>query len=412
MAGGSRGLAPAVAGAYVLIIASPNLPNPILPLYADLHGLRAADVAGIFSSYLVALVVLLGVTARPQLQRRPRLILPLALAIAVTADPVMASGTVPALYAGRILSAVAVGLGTGAAAALMVAAAGERGRTISATGNLLGALTGTLIMAGAAELLPLPTVTGYVLHAAAGVTVLAVLIAVLRGLRLKPFPTAVLDGGGPKLSAVLRTQWRAFLLGVLAWSAGGIVLVLAPAALRGFTGSPSILAGSLAILVFFAASSAGQFTLAHVRHAQAATLAAMVLGLLLIVSGLAVPAVPLVLSGAAITGFGQGAAYRVGLAAVTLRLSPARQGAVSSTYAGVAYGVSAPVVLGCGVLANALGTAPGLAVSCVLFCGVAAAALGAMSRPRRTPAAAVSTSVEDKPADGGRDTAGRSVRVP
>lgn len=52
------------------------------------------------------------------------------------------SATASSVLLGRALSGVAGGLGTGAASALVVVAIGDRGRAITATGNLVGAVIG------------------------------------------------------------------------------------------------------------------------------------------------------------------------------------------------------------------------------------------------------------------------------
>ena len=59
-------------------------------------------------------------------------------------DGLMSLATEQAIMIGRAFAGLAGGLGTGSAAALVVSAMGVKGRSISATGNLVGAVIGTL----------------------------------------------------------------------------------------------------------------------------------------------------------------------------------------------------------------------------------------------------------------------------
>ena len=167
------------------------------------------------------------------------------------------------LLAGRALSGVSVALSTGAAAALMVALVGERGRGSVATGNIGGALVGTV---GAVLLAQIGVgSTVYRVHAIATFVVLTVLVLVLSA-RAAGHAAALQTGGiqaeisdGPELKVpaptatpgvIRRHRVLGTAVGALGWAIPGLVTGLVPSLLRQFTGPAAVVvATSPAVLL-------------------------------------------------------------------------------------------------------------------------------------------------------------------
>ncbi len=155
-----------VVASFCLVVAGPNLPTALLPAYRDAYRMTPFGLSLIFSAYLVLLVPALILCTRPAMRARAGLLLSVGLALAVVADLVMVTSHSPQmLVVGRALSGVSVALSTGATAALMVALVGERGRGSVATGNIAGALLGTVSAVLLAQVGAGPSV--YLVHGAA-----------------------------------------------------------------------------------------------------------------------------------------------------------------------------------------------------------------------------------------------------
>ncbi|GAA4181669.1 hypothetical protein [Gryllotalpicola koreensis] len=365
--------------AFTLVVAGQNVPNALLPEYDRRLGLGAVGLAIVFSIYLAALVVTLIVMSRPVLQRRPVLNLVIAAFVAICGDGALLVGSLPALLAGRALMGVAVGLGTGSAAAAAVTLIGERGRTVTATGNVVGAVVGTLLGAVAAELSGGLTL-GYVIHAAATAVMLILLAtagvrALARARDAGPAagaPQASLEPHPPGSSLRLALG---FLAGLSAWGTASLVIAFVPSAITHNLGSASLLLASVGTLVLLVAASIGQFALMFTRSRWTvwAAIALTAVGLPMLTIGILAGALPLVLIGCAALGGAQGGGYRIGLRLVSVGLDPASQGARASAYACVSYGGSVVIV----VVASFIGGGGGEVAALVTSAGILAMLISA-----------------------------------
>ena len=182
---GIRVLAGASGVGFILAICGSNAMTPLLPGYMDTHGLGPAAASVLFATYFIALIIILLISARGPLIRHSRTVLPLALLAAIVGDllQIVGASVDVLLFPGRFLTGASVGLSTGAAAAIMVAARGERGRAFIASGSLIGAGSGLVAAIAIAVFLPWQLVTVYSIHAAATAVCLIVLLV---GLRLAP----------------------------------------------------------------------------------------------------------------------------------------------------------------------------------------------------------------------------------
>jgi hypothetical protein len=378
-----------------LVICGSNALTPLLPHYQDKHDLGSVSSAAIFSMYFLALMTVLLISARTSLVRHARTILPAALMTGMAADLLQIAGDwVPALlYPGRFLTGASVALSTGAAAAVMVAVRGERGRAFISTGSLLGAGGGLAVAMLIVVLLPAPSVTVYVLHVGALGICLATLVI---GLRRSPW---VLATGGSEVPLVpitasprphLRVLVRAHLLGGLSWAVGALSVGVLPVALldRGVTDS-LLVALSLAGSCLFATSLAGMAGLGTRRMRSAAMAAgALGVGWSIAAVGLVLALPVAVLAGCVVAGLGQAAGYGVGLGTLTRGLDPVRQGKVASGYSAVSYAGAGVFVLSAGASVAIWGTSTGIAVISAVYALCCAASVLSMRRVQHVPISA------------------------
>lgn len=383
-----------------LAIAGVNLPNPLAPLYSDRFHLTPLLQSTLFSVYLAALMLTLAATVLDP-RRRSRTMtdevrtLVTALVLTLAADLVMLAGTAafPVLLAGRAVAGVAAGLATGSAAAVALAGLGESARTVAAGAAVVGALAAnigggtvaTLTGSGTASCLSV-----YLGHALlAGILAVALTGSVRRGR-----PADVTDAGTGEPSGATpvvrvvggyrrRHRVAGYLIGVMSWTAAGIVLALVATRVRQTSPDLSLLGAMAPGVVFLAVSWVGQLLvnrrILQLRAWQTAL--PLVLGLAGLGIALDAGNYAAVLLAAAICGLGQGPCYSLGLATVTHGLPPERQGRAASVYAAVAYGSCGVLTVLAGLLANAAGVAETFTVTAVV-CVVAGVTATLLAGPR------------------------------
>lgn len=367
--------------ALCVSIAGVNLPNPLVPLYAERFGLTPLLESALFSAYLLALLVTLVVTlARPAHSMRTEVTMVIAaMGVVVVADLTMLAGSASfaLLVLGRVIAGVAAGIATGAASAVALAGLGERSRTVAGTAAVVGALAANLLGGLLGAVLPVPFPAVYLGHATVAALIGAGLWSATsqrsqaRGAhtsralhRTQPtrvaHPVAEVVGGYHR-----RHRVAGYVLGALAWSSAGIVLALVATQVRHSRPELSLFETMIPGCVFLACAWLGQ-TVCAGRMLQ---LRAWMTGLPLVVGtagiGLALHSgnSAALLLAAAVAGLGQGPSYSLGLATVTHGLAPIQQAHAASTYAAVAYGVCGVCTLAVGVVANLIGV-PDAIIAC------------------------------------------------
>jgi len=397
---------------FILAICGSNAMTPLLPGYMDTHEFGPAAASVLFATYFIALIIILLISARGPLIRHSRTVLPLALLAAIVGDllQIVGASVDVLLFPGRFLTGASVGLSTGAAAAIMVAARGERGRAFIASGSLIGAGSGLVAAIAIAVFLPWQLVTVYAIHAAATAVCLIVLLV---GLRLAPGLLAygnnssMDDGFTPQsthahtgdldvhtgdfdVAGTRRRDPGAYLVGALAWAIGALAVGAMPAAILATGASDSLLVaqcvGGACLLVSMVASLAG------VGVRLVTTLPAV--GVLLVVGwstavvGLVLGRLDVIVLGTVVGGIGQAVGCRVALAAVTRGLGAVEQGRVASRFSAFAYSGAGVMVVLDGVAGQAVGTLGGAIVTGVVYAAFAAVAIGLVVRrasPRPDP---------------------------
>ena len=370
-----------VVASFCLVIAGPNLPTALLPAYRETYRMTPFGLSLVFSAYLLLLVPTLVLCTRPAVRARAGILLSTGLTTALAADLIMAtSHSSQMLLLGRGLSGISVAVSTGAAAAMMVALVGERGRGSVATGNIIGALVGTV---GAVLLAQVGLGSSiYVAHAVAAVIVLVALLAALAAragraiLHTENIDAEVVDGPDLKLPAPTTSTSRRHVVlgtavGALSWAIPGLVTGLVPALLRQFTGPTAVIVATSPAILLLASAWALQALakrpiLTAVRGYELTVGTAMgTAGLALLTAGALTASLPLVYLGCIVAAGGPAFGYRGGMVLLTRGLDPSRQGAVTSRYAAGSYAFSAVVVLGAG----AIGALGGLVTAVVAGAG-------------------------------------------
>jgi hypothetical protein len=279
---------------------------------------------------------------------------------------------------------VSAGVFTGVATAI-VDLAPPTGRALAgllaAIVNMLRLGLGPLLSGALADLAPYPLVLPYVVHIA--------LVAVgAAGLAVVPEP--VTRRPGP-------VRWQVQRIGVnfvellqrvaphvRALVAGAaLVLPVSPLFLGQVLHETRHIVPGLVVFAVLGSSTAGQ--LLSVRLASGPHCSAGVSrspSVLVVAVGIAMALLPVLVAGAVIAGFGQGASFRAGLQAVTSAAPADRRSEVSSSYFLVLYVAISIPVIGVGAGAQVFGLVP----TAVVFAGIVALlAVGAfvslLSRP-------------------------------
>ncbi|WP_235831338.1 MFS transporter [Gordonia zhaorongruii] len=367
--------------AFALLTVGSNLPGPLLPIYRDQLGLSTFSVTALFAVYLFALVATFTVIAGTPMSRYSASVLPIAVLICITSDAALIAGhdTAPWLFVGRILNGIAVGLGTGAIATLVLVARGERGRTIAATGTLAGSFLGLAGSAVIAQYLPWPTVTVYGIHIGALAVALLALAATLRRVRsflagalrapaksTTPPPiehVTVVEAHPPETS--LRLQWAGYTLGIAGWAIGGIVVGLLPTVVADELDSASIITTALAPIVLIGTACLSPMLLRSLRPGPIA--ATIAISAVACTVGVWLGSLPVILTCCLAWGVGQGFAYAAGLRIVTAGLSPVDQGRIASRFASACYGFTGVLSMGTGLVVTAFGIRSGMVVMATTF---------------------------------------------
>ncbi|PBP46180.1 hypothetical protein [Pseudomonas syringae] len=137
----SQGILSAIA--FSLLLAGTNSITPLLPLYSADLGFDHLALSPTFVVYVGVLVVVLLALTRPSITRLAPVMLCSALVLALVSDWILSTTDEQMILIGRGVAGLAGGLGTSSAAVLVVSALGAVGRSVSATGNVIGAVFGT-----------------------------------------------------------------------------------------------------------------------------------------------------------------------------------------------------------------------------------------------------------------------------
>jgi MFS family permease len=341
----------AAIGLIALTFAGSTLLTPLYVLYQARFGFSAFVLTIVYAAYVIGNATALLFLGRlsDSIGRRPVALAAMALCAVAVLLFVAARG--PAwLFAGRSVSGLAVGLGSGAGAAWLTDMYSDdraRATLLAAEANLAGVGAAPLVAGSLASLAPRPLVTPYLVYA----TILAfVTVAILRAdetVRRTPVTAASLR---PQL-ALPQGSARAFIApAVTAFVVFGFVgfyAALLPSILRHSMHLTNPVVGGAVLTELFVVS---MLTMPLTRRLASARsmlvgLAAIVPGLALLIAAQALHLLALLILATACGGLALGLGYRRSLDVVNA-IAPAdqRAGVVSAYFLACFAGNAIPVI--------------------------------------------------------------------
>ncbi len=381
-----------IAGAFFVTMLGPTLPTPLYPIYEENLGFGGLMVTTIFATYAIGVAVALMLFGRlsDQVGRRALLLPGLALAVSSSAA-FLIPDSIPALFLGRILSGLSVGIFTGTATAALTdlapSGAQRRYSLIAALVNMLGLGLGPVMAGAFAEFTSAPLTLPYLLHIAL-VLVAAIGIAMVAEpleRAAKPFRWEFQRLSLP--SQVRGTFIRAATAGFAGFSVLGLFASVAPALLIQVLGVTNHLVCGLIVFAQLGFSAIGQVasTKMQDRLAMLVGTAALSAGILLTGVSISTSSLPILLAGAAVAGVGQGMSFRASLGALAERSPVQSRGEITSTFFLVLYVAQALPVMGVGIAAAPLGLAVAGVGFAVFVALIAASAFASLLFPRAMP---------------------------
>lgn len=341
---------------FSLLLAGTNATTPLLPLYQRALHFSPLMMSLTFVCYVSVLIGVLIFCSRPKVAKWSAPLLCVALVVFAVADGFLATATQSGILIGRVIAGIAVGAGTGAAAALVVSSYGAQGRAISATGNLIGAVAGTVFAQVCVLLLDESAMRWtFLIHGAACLLLFACLAVVL-WMRVKASRLRFAEGhsAASRGGDVLKCNARPVVIGCVAWMLASAAIVTLPAFYAALGMSWISAFGIIILLIFSAVSQIASPWLCRVAP-WISGLGAMVAGSTLLLAGATFNSTAIAALGFVLIGTGIGVSYRLCLLVVTKGATPEQQSRLSSLYAAVTYTAAASCVLALGFLGNAIG---------------------------------------------------------
>jgi MFS family permease len=376
----------AVAFAFVTVMAFSTVPTPLYAIYQARDGFSTFVITVIFAAYAVGVIGALFFAGHVSdyLGRR-RALVPAVLVSLLAAVVFLVWRSLPGLLVGRVLTGLSVGVVTSTATAFVSelhahqrpGAPPTRAQIVSTSANLggfcLGPLTAGLLAQYVRSPLTVPFVLFLGLLAAAAI---AVALSPETVTRPKDRPAY-----HPQRIAVPEQARRRFIGAAagafVSFAALGLFAALGPSFLAGTLHETSVLLSAVPASAAFAAAVAAQL-LATGWPAQrmlATGMAALTVGMLLVVAATWIPSLALFLFGGTIAGAGGGMLFKGGImTAASLAASDRRAEALAGFFTSGYIGISVPVV-GVGILAQFVDPRVALAVFVgLLLLGIALSA--------------------------------------
>jgi MFS family permease len=386
-----------VAGAFASLMAFGTVSTPLWPLYQQRDHFGATTVTIAYAVMVVGAALSFRSLGHlsDRIGRR-RVIVP-ALLVGIAAAAVLAAWpALPGLITGRFLTGVAVGLMASTATAYITDLhhAAHPGRPhspvpalVSTAANLGGLAMGPLLAGAAAQWLPAPLVTSYVVFAA---VMAAFLVLVLNS--PETVDGTLPDGDRPVRFALRPGHGAAFgaasSIGFFAFAVMGLFSSLGAIIVRGQLGISSSFIAGLTTFIAFAASALAQLALGRLTQSRL-----LAVGVLLFPAGLALTALSLyeprlwlVLAAAAVAGAGAGLLFKGAVSQTVAAADPASRAGVLAVFFVIAYlGLGLPSIAFSLVIQHAaLGTSM-IGFASALSLGAGAAVALARREAVRTP---------------------------
>ncbi|MCP2330418.1 putative arabinose efflux permease, MFS family [Actinoalloteichus cyanogriseus DSM 43889] len=285
--GGGTGALVASAAALLVLTAGANMVSPLYPLYQREFAFSSLTSTALFATYSLVSVPALVVFGAAVERVGPRRLLLWGLGVSAVASLLLVGAEgVGALFAGRVLHGLALGAGTGAGVAVVVArcSSPERGALVAGVVFVVGGAVGPLGTGLLASFAPAPLSMSFAVHVVATVVVMGLV-------RRLPERSGPLRGWRLAWPRVPRVVRRSFVVGGVngwvAWAVVGLFLALVPDLLRSEFGVSSPVVSGLVIGVVMACSAVAQVMTPGLRPVVAQRVGVVLLGGGLV--GLALP---------------------------------------------------------------------------------------------------------------------------
>lgn len=356
-----------VAAVLFAVAMGTNVPTPLLLLYRERLGLSEELLTTLFGSYALGVLAALFLSG-PASDRygRRRVVLPSAVLVAGASALFTVAGSLPLLFAARVLQGITSGAVFGVASAWLVDVsdpgaprrAARRASTAMTAGFALGPLSSGLL----AQWAPAPLVTPYLVHIAAmavGIAAAARAPDPRRGTPARPGPLLQLGipaGAGAAFARLVVP------VGVCVYAFPAVAVTVLPLLLGADTGGVELAVAGVVGGVTLSSGAAVQPLTRRLSASRTAVAGALAgsLGLALGVVAVQTGAWPLLLPVALLMGGGGGLALNAGLTFTERLTTAATRGAATSTFYACAYlGFAAPLLVA--AVADRVGFAASLA---------------------------------------------------
>jgi MFS family permease len=351
-----------VAGIAVLYVGS-TLPSALYPLYQREFGFSELMVTGIYASYVIGNVAVLLSLGRlsDQLGRRPTSVIAFATLLISTLCFLLADAT-GWLFAARVLSGVAAGLGAGALTAWIaeLEPSGERGRAalVASAGNLAGLAFGPALAGILAQYAPWPLRTSYVLYLAMLLLMMTLLRALPEGVTRRVASLGELSLR-PRIGVPRQIRARFISPAAMAFAMfalGGFYAALTPGVLARQLHATNLAVAGTVVGLFFGTGAAVAASTGRVGNR-----AAMLLSTLLLLTGLALlvlaeqqRSMTLLVLATVVAGAAMALGFRCSLGMVNEMAPAAQRAEVVSAYLLVCYCANSLPIIGVGLLSLAV----------------------------------------------------------
>ena len=386
-----------LASLIVALLASSAAPTPLYAIYQARWHFTPMTTTVVFGVYAIAVLVGLLVLGKlsDHVGRRPVLL----AAIVVHAGSLVIFATaagVPALLTARVVQGLSTGAALGAIGAAMLDLDRELGTFANSVAPGMGTASGAILSALAVRFLPDPAhliylvLIGVLVLQAVAITAMRETVSRAPGALASLRPEISLPRGlrVPVLTAA------PVLFAV--WALAGLYGALGPALVHLLTGSGEVVLGSLSL---FALAGSAVVAIIVARRAPARTV--MLVGIVALVTGVAVTvvavsvgSVAVFFAGSVIAGAGFGSGFQGGIRTVVPLAAPhERAGVVSLLYVVSYLGLGLPAVLaGVGVV-HGLGLTGTTRYYGAAVIALAALALFGVIRPVSRPSTKVDNPV-------------------
>lgn len=395
-----------IAGGAVVsvLFMGSSLLTPLYQLYRTDYHLDALGLTLVYAVYVVGNLAALLFLGRlsDQLGRRPIVLAGLGLAVLSTILFLVASGTA-FLFAGRIASGCAVGLGSGAATAWITESTAAEKRSLAASTmtafNFAGLAVGPVVTGSLVQYAPWPLRLPFLVYLALIVAVAAVVLAARETLDRPQGQSIDL---APRL-AVPRGKRVAFAApaaaGFTAMAVVGYYASLGPTMLHQTVRLTNQALSGLIVAELFSVAAIAILVTRRIepRRVLLWGLAAMPIGLAALIAAQAWSSLTMLLLGTTVSGIASALSYRGGLGAINALAPADRRAEMASAYFICCFMGNALPIIGVGALSETMGAATAdrifaLALSLIALAALAATlALRRDTAPKRSNARAIRT---------------------